>query len=45
VKIRPGTDGALAHGFAKVIIDNDWIDHDFVTNHTHGFEAYKENRF
>jgi len=42
VKIRPGTDGALAHGFAKVIIDNDWIDHDFVANHTHGFEAYKE---
>lgn len=41
LQIKPGTDGALAHGFAKVIIDNDWIDHDFVENHTFGLEEYK----
>lgn len=42
VKIKPGTDGALAHGFAKIMIDNGWIDHDFVDNHTTGFAEYKE---
>lgn len=42
VKIRPGTDGALAHGFAKLIIDNGWLDRDFVREHTHGFEEYRE---
>lgn len=42
VKIKPGTDGALAHGFAKIMIDNDWIDHDFVDNHTHGFAEYRD---
>lgn len=42
VKIRPGTDGALAHGFANLMIENQWIDRDFVDNHTTGFEEYRE---
>lgn len=42
LQIRPGTDGALAHGFAKVILDNDWVDHDFVDNHTFGLEEYRD---
>ena len=39
--IEPGTDGALALGMAKIIIDQDWYDHDFVEKHTYGFEEYK----
>ena len=41
LQIRPGTDAALAFGMAKIIIDNDWIDHDYVENHVYGYEAYK----
>ncbi len=41
LRIRPGTDGALALGMAKIIIDNDWIDHDYIRDHVYGFEEYK----
>lgn len=41
LQIKPGTDGALAHGMAKLIIDNGWADNDFIQNHTFGFEEYK----
>ena len=39
--IKPGTDGALALGMAKIIIDNGWADMDYVNSYTHGFEEYK----
>ena len=39
--IRPGTDGALALGMAKIIIDNGWADMDYVEKYTYGFEQYK----
>lgn len=42
LQIRPGTDGALALGMGKIIIDNGWHDGDFIQNHTHGFEQYAE---
>lgn len=38
----PGTDGALAHGFANLFIHWDRIDHDFIDKHVYGFEEYKE---
>lgn len=41
LKIRPGTDGALALGMAKLIIDNGWADMDYVEKYTYGFEQYK----
>ena len=40
LRINPGTDGALASGMGKLIIDNDWLDHDYIENHVHGFEEY-----
>lgn len=40
--LRPGTDGALALGILNLLISEDLYDHDFVENHTHGFEALAE---
>ena len=36
--IRPGADGALAMAMINVIIEDDLVDHDYVTNHTLGFD-------
>lgn len=41
LKINPGTDGALALGMAKLIIENGWADMDYIKKYTYGFEAYK----
>lgn len=41
LKINPGTDGALALGMAKLIIDNGWADMEYVEKYTYGFEQYK----
>ncbi len=40
LRIRPGTDGALALGMGKLIIDNGWVDEEYVKNHVYGFEEY-----
>jgi anaerobic selenocysteine-containing dehydrogenase len=36
--IRPGTDGALALALMHEIIANGWVDHDYVSQHTVGFD-------
>jgi anaerobic selenocysteine-containing dehydrogenase len=36
---RPGTNLALVNGLLQQLIAKDWIDHDFVDQHTKGFEA------
>ena len=38
VQIKPGTDGALAMGMMNVIIQENLYDHDFVKEHTLGFD-------
>jgi thiosulfate reductase/polysulfide reductase chain A len=40
--VSPGTDGALAMAIANVIISEQLYDTDFVTEHTTGFEEYKQ---
>jgi len=42
IQIHPGTDGALALGMIRVIIDEGMYDKEFVANHTSGFDALKE---
>ncbi len=40
--IKPGRDAALFAGVLHLMIENDWLDHDFITNHTVGFEQAAE---
>lgn len=39
----PGTDGILALAIAKILIENNWIDHDFIDKHVLGFNEFKES--
>jgi assimilatory nitrate reductase catalytic subunit len=41
--VKPGRDVALFEGILALMIENDWIDHDFVRAHTTGFEAVAES--
>jgi len=42
VALLPGTDGALALGMMRVLIDEDLIDHDYVARYTLGYDALKK---
>lgn len=42
IQVKPGTDGALALGMAKIMIDNGWTDKEYIEKHTHGYEAFAE---
>jgi anaerobic selenocysteine-containing dehydrogenase len=42
IKLKPGSDGALAMGVLKVIIEEKIYDEDFVSNWTIGFDQLKE---
>ncbi|MES2790529.1 MAG: molybdopterin oxidoreductase family protein [Planctomycetota bacterium] len=37
--IKPGRDAALYAGILHLMIENDWLDHDFIQNHTVGFDV------
>ncbi len=43
VQPNPGTDGILALTIAKILIDNNWIDHEFINKYLLGFEEFKES--
>lgn len=40
--LKPGTDSALMGSILHVLIKRDWLDHDFIENHTTGFDAAAE---
>ncbi|MBN2242640.1 MAG: molybdopterin-dependent oxidoreductase [Acidobacteria bacterium] len=42
LQIRPGTDCAMALGWHNVIIEEELYDRDFVENHVHGWDAFKD---
>jgi anaerobic selenocysteine-containing dehydrogenase len=38
IALMPGTDGALALALMHELIDNDWLDHDYIERHVEGFD-------
>ena len=38
-----GGDVAFFNGVAKILIENDWIDRDFIRDHTNGYEELKQS--
>ncbi len=42
LRIKPGTDGALALGLGRELIETGYIDTDYIREYVHGFEAYRE---
>ncbi|MBJ7572918.1 nitrate reductase [Bacillus halotolerans] len=43
MKIKPGTDAALANGLVKIIIDEQLANEDFIQSRTSGFEELKQH--
>jgi assimilatory nitrate reductase catalytic subunit len=41
--VKPGRDIALFNGILHLMVENDWLDHDFINKHTIGFEAVAEH--
>ena len=37
--LQPGTDVMLFHGMLHLMLQEDWIDHSYITAHTEGFQA------
>lgn len=42
IALLPGTDGALALALMHELIMNDWLDHDYIAQHTLGWEGLRE---
>ena len=42
IPIKPGRDAALFAGVLHLMIEQDWLDHEFISNHTVGFEEVAE---
>jgi len=41
--LKPRSDIALINGIIRALIENDQVDHDYITRHTTGFAALKES--
>ena len=42
IALRPGTDAALALVLMHELIQHDWLDHDYIAQHTEGWEGLRE---
>ena len=42
IQLLPGTDAALALAVMRELIVHDWLDHDYIAQHTVGWKALKE---
>ena len=45
LQIKPGTDVTIFNAIARLLIENAWIDNDFISNHTDGYQKLKEIAF
>jgi ferredoxin-nitrate reductase len=45
LQLNPGTDVTLHHAIGRCLIDDGNIDLDFISNHTEGFEKYRQTVF
>ena len=43
--LRPGTDVQLFNAIARVLIEEDYVDREFVAAHVEGFDAYRDSVF
>jgi len=43
IQPKPGTDGALALGIAKILIEQNQIDHEFIEKHVLGFKEFSKS--
>jgi anaerobic selenocysteine-containing dehydrogenase len=43
IQLLPGTDAALALAIMHELITHDWLDHDYIAQHTLGWEALREH--
>jgi anaerobic selenocysteine-containing dehydrogenase len=41
-QIRPGSDGMLAIGVSRLLLEREAADVEFITHHTNGFETYRQ---
>ena len=41
--VKPGRDIALFNGILHLMIENDWLDHDYIAAHTNGFDKVAEH--
>lgn len=41
VQVKPGSDGALAHGIARELIAHGWIDREFIDRYSVGYDKYE----
>lgn len=41
VQVKPGSDGALAHGIARELIAHGWIDKEFLDQYSVGYDKYE----
>ncbi len=41
--LQPKSDMALFYGITKLLIDNDWVDNEFIAKHTEGFAELREH--
>jgi anaerobic selenocysteine-containing dehydrogenase len=42
IQLLPGTDAALALALMHELVAHDWLDHDYIAQHTLGFEGLRE---
>ncbi len=42
LQLRPGTNVALLNGICQLLIENDWVDREFIEQHTVYFERFRE---